>query len=151
MGGGGFLQQARQIVPQAAILITGPLGPFLYQGGTFYDFAGRSLKQDINTILLGIAQKMGIGPGASKGRGRQRQQRFGVIIGRSRSINAIYRLIENLAPSSSTVLIQGESGTGKELIAQTIHQTSQRKGRPFVALNCGAIPGNLMESELFGH
>ena len=153
MGGGGFLHRARQIAPQAAILITSPLSPFLYQGGTFYDFSGPSLKQDINTILLGIAQKMGIAPGLNKDQSRKRKskQRFGVIIGRSEGINAIYRLIENLETSSSTVLIQGETGTGKELIAQTIHQTSPRKNRSFVAINCGAIPANLMESELFGH
>jgi two-component system NtrC family response regulator len=153
MGGGGFLHRARQIAPQAAILITGPLGPFLYQGGSFYDFSGPSLKEDINTILLGIAHKMGMeqGPKGNHGRKPECKESFGVIIGRSRSINEIYGLIENLKESSATVLIQGESGTGKELIAQTIHQTSPRKNRPFVAINCGAIPANLMESELFGH
>jgi len=153
MGGGGFLYQARQIAPQAAILITAPLGPFLYQGGTFYDFSGPNLKQDINNILLGIAHKMGIARGPKENNSRQPEckERFGVIIGRSQSINEIYRLIEKLKESSATVLIQGESGTGKELIAQTIHKNSSRKNRPFVAINCGAIPGNLMESELFGH
>ncbi len=153
MGGGGFLHQARQIAPKAAILVTGPLGPFLYQGGTFYDFSGPCLKRDINTMLSGIAQKMGIAPGQKEKNGPQREckERFGVIIGRSRSINEIYQMIENLKDSSATVLIRGESGTGKELIAQTIHQTSPRKNRPFVAINCGAIPANLMESELFGH
>ena len=153
MGGGGFLHQIRQIAPQVAILITGPLGPFLYQGGSFYEFSGPSLKKDINAILTGIAQKMGMEHGLQKTQRKKskRKQHFGVIIGRSRSINTVYRLIENLKTSSSTVLIQGETGTGKELIAQTIHQTSSRKNRPFVAINCGAIPANLMESELFGH
>ncbi len=60
MGGGGFLQRARQISPQAAILITAPLGPFLYQEGIFYDFSGPNLKQDINAILLSIAREMGL-------------------------------------------------------------------------------------------
>jgi DNA-binding NtrC family response regulator len=153
MGGGGFLYQARQIAPQAAILITAPLGPFLYQGGTFYDFSEPNLKQDINNILLGIAHKMGVArrPKENNSRPLECKERFGVIIGRSQSINEIYRLIENLKESSATVLIQGESGTGKELIAQTIHKNSSRKNRPFVAINCGAIPANLMESELFGH
>ena len=59
MGGGGFFQKARRIAPHAAILITGPMGPFLYQGGGFYEYSGPSLKRDINTILMGIAQKMG--------------------------------------------------------------------------------------------
>ena len=66
MGGGGFLQQARQIAPQAAILITAPLGPFLYQEGIFYDFSGPNLKQDINAVLLSIAHEMGIAQGPEK-------------------------------------------------------------------------------------
>jgi DNA-binding NtrC family response regulator len=153
MGGGGFLQQARQIAPQAAILITAPLGPFLYRGGDFYDFSGPNLKQDINAILLTIVQEMGIScePKKKKPRFRQYRERFGVIIGASKGINDVYRLIEDLKDSCATVLIQGESGTGKELVAQTIHQTSVRRNRPLVALNCGAIPANLIESELFGH
>jgi two-component system NtrC family response regulator len=153
MGGGGFLQQARQIAPQAAILITAPLGPFLYREGIFYDFSGPNLKQDINAILLSIIREMGNahGPEKNKVHPHKHRERFGVIIGRSKGINEVYRLIENLRDSSSTVLIQGESGTGKELVAQTIHQTSSRKNHPFVALNCGAIPENLIESELFGH
>jgi DNA-binding NtrC family response regulator len=153
MGGGGFLQQARQIAPQAAILITAPLGPFLYQEGIFYDFSGSSLKQDINAVLLSIAQEMGIahGPDKNKPRPPKFRERFGVIIGRSQGINDVYRLIDNLKDSCATVLIQGKSGTGKELVAQTIHQTSTRRNHPFVAVNCGAIPENLIESELFGH
>lgn len=154
MGGGGFLHRARKIVPNAAILITAPLGAFLYQNGSFYDFAGSSLKNNINDVLFGILQKVApankVG-GVEKNPPHELKERFGVIIGGSRSINKIYRLIEKLRNSSATVLIQGESGTGKELVAQTIHQTSSRKSGPFVALNCGAIPTNLIESELFGH
>jgi two-component system NtrC family response regulator len=153
MGGGGFLQQARQISPQAAILITAPLGPILYREGSFYNLSGPNLKKDINGILLSISQEMGVSHasrknGASESHSRER---FGIIIGRSKGINAIYRLIDNLKDSCATVLIRGESGTGKELVAQTIHQTGERKAHPFVALNCGAIPANLIESELFGH
>lgn len=153
MGGGGFLHQARQIAPKAAIMVTGPLGPFLYQGGNFYEFSGPSLKQDINAILFGIAQKMGIvcEPKKKETKQSKNKEQFGIIIGRSRSVNKIYRLIENLKDSSATVLIHGESGVGKEIVAQTIHQTSPRKNQPFVAINCGAIPASLMESELFGH
>jgi DNA-binding NtrC family response regulator len=111
------------------------------------------LKEDINGILLSITQKMTNGKASRKKpvRNPEVKERFGAIIGRTESINAIYRLVGNLQGSSSTVLILGESGTGKELIARTIHQTSPRQGRPFVAINCGAIPANLIESELFGH
>jgi two-component system, NtrC family, response regulator AtoC len=153
MGGGGFLQHARHLAPHAAVLITGSLGPFLYQGGDFFEFSGPNLKQDINGILLSITQKMDNGQADRKKTGRRSEckDRLGAIIGRSESINAVYRLIDHLQGSLSTVLIQGESGTGKELIAQTIHQRSSRHNRPFVAINCGAIPANLMESELFGH
>lgn len=153
MGGGGFLHRARQIAPHAAVLITSPLGPFLYQGGTFYDFSGQTLKHNINAILLSIVQKMDRGHGHEENKKRppKSKERFGVIIGKSKGINEIYHLIEQLRDSSATVMIQGESGTGKELVAQTIHQTSTRRNHAFVAINCGAIPANLIESELFGH
>ena len=153
MGGGGFLQQVRRIVPQAALLIVGPFGPFLYQEGRFYELQAPSLKQSINTILLSIAGKMSLGTKSESGAEHviERKERFGVIIGKSEGINDIYRLINNLKDSDVSVLIQGESGTGKELVSRTIYQTSRRKERPFVAINCGAIPPHLIESELFGH
>ncbi len=73
------------------------------------------------------------------------------LIGKSKSLAEIARTIIRIKESSSTVLIRGPSGTGKELIARAIHQHSSRKNRPFVAINCGAIPEGLIESELFGH
>ncbi len=73
------------------------------------------------------------------------------MIGESPKMLALYELIEKVADSDSTVLIQGESGTGKELVAQSIHELSSRKNRNFVPVNCGAIPDELLESELFGH
>ena len=79
------------------------------------------------------------------------QGSFGRIIGNSPSIRAIYRVIEQAAPTSASVLIWGESGTGKELAAQTIHELSPRASFPFVAINCAAIPETLLESEIFGH
>ena len=79
------------------------------------------------------------------------QGSFGRIIGNSPGIRAVYRVIEQSAPTSASVLISGESGTGKELIAQTIHELSPRATFPFVAINCAAIPETLLESEIFGH
>lgn len=76
---------------------------------------------------------------------------FQDIIGHSKSMQDIFKFIERVAPSDISVLISGESGTGKEMVAQAIHQLSPRKGNPFIAVNCGAIPENLMESELFGY
>src|SRR6202167_2104187 len=73
------------------------------------------------------------------------------IIGQSAALQRVLGMVQMLAPTDSTVLIQGETGTGKELIARAVHDTSSRYGRPFVRLNCAAIPFDLLESELFGH
>ncbi len=73
------------------------------------------------------------------------------LIGESASMKEMMDLVERIAPTNSTVLICGESGTGKELLARAIHARSQRADRPFVSINCGAMPGELLESELFGH
>ena len=73
------------------------------------------------------------------------------IIGKDTKMQVIYKLIEDIAPTDATVLIQGESGTGKELVARAIHRRSLRKDKPFVIINCSAYPSTLLESELFGH
>ena len=81
---------------------------------------------------------------------RRLQQRTG-ILGESAAIQEVLVKIEQIAPVSSTVLVQGESGTGKELVAKGIHDLSPRRGKPFIAVNCAAITETLLESELFGH
>ena len=70
---------------------------------------------------------------------------------RSAKMQEIYNLIAKVADTDSTILIQGESGTGKELVARALHFNSNRQHQPFVAINCSALPENLLESELFGH
>jgi len=78
-------------------------------------------------------------------------RRFEQIIGNSPALESVLGQVEQVAPTDSTVLIQGETGTGKELIARAVHNLSARCGRPFIKLNCAAIPFDLLESELFGH
>src|SRR5579862_345065 len=79
------------------------------------------------------------------------ERRFEQVIGNSPALESVLEQVERVAPTDSTVLIEGETGTGKELIAHAIHNLSARCGRPFVRLNCAAIPLDLLESELFGH
>ncbi len=78
-------------------------------------------------------------------------RRFEQIIGNSPALESVLEQVGRVAPTGSTVLVQGETGTGKELIARAIHNLSSRCGRPFIKLNCAAIPFDLLESELFGH
>ncbi|MBZ5701923.1 MAG: sigma-54 dependent transcriptional regulator [Acidobacteriia bacterium] len=77
--------------------------------------------------------------------------RLGELVGESKPMQEVMRIVEMAAPSSASVLITGETGTGKEIVARTIHKLSPRAERPFVAINCSAIPESLMESEIFGH
>ena len=76
---------------------------------------------------------------------------FGDMVGSSEEMREIYTLVEQVAPSSVSVLVTGESGTGKEMVARSIHKLSPRSNQPFIAINCAAVPETLMESELFGH
>ena len=83
--------------------------------------------------------------------GSDKTDAFDGIVGESTKMQDIFRLVERVADSDSTILINGETGTGKGLIAQAIHKQSYRRDQPFISINCGAIPENLLESELFGH
>jgi DNA-binding NtrC family response regulator len=80
-----------------------------------------------------------------------RRYSFAEIIGTSEALQQVFRLVEKVAATTTNILIEGESGTGKELVARAIHHNSPRAERPFVAINCGALPETLLESELFGH
>lgn len=81
----------------------------------------------------------------------EEQFNYGEIIGKSKAMQEVYRTLEKVAPTDSSVLIYGESGTGKELIARAIHKLGLRAGKPFIRVNCGALVESLLESELFGH
>jgi len=94
---------------------------------------------------VGAIQRFGSGDQAPY------ERKFEQVIGNSPALESVLEQVERVAPTDSTVLVQGETGTGKELIAHAIHNLSSRCGRPFVRLNCAAIPLDLLESELFGH
>lgn len=78
-------------------------------------------------------------------------ERFGRLVGKSASMQKLFKLLQRAAKTDATVLVTGESGTGKELVAHAIHTTGERKDKPFIPINCGALPSDLIESELFGH
>ncbi|QQR90383.1 MAG: sigma 54-interacting transcriptional regulator [Myxococcales bacterium] len=79
------------------------------------------------------------------------KDRFGDMIGKNAKLREIYAILEKIAPTDATVVIEGETGTGKEVVARTVHQQSPRREGPFIVFDCGAVPENLIESELFGH
>jgi len=85
------------------------------------------------------------------GKSTEKKNKFGQLIGNDPKMTAVYRIIEDIAKTNSTIRIQGESGTGKEVVAGTIHQLSTRKDKPFVIINCSAYPDSMLESELFGY
>ncbi len=118
-----------------------------------YDYISKPFRQD--EILLTLKKAEERERLASENmRLRQEVEKtysFSNIIGKSDKIQDLFNAIKKVAGVRSTVLLGGDSGTGKELVAKAIHYNSDRKGEPFVAVNCGAIPGNLIESELFGH
>lgn len=118
-----------------------------------YDYITKPIDTSrLRTILANASALLGTRAELEATRRRLRDTgSLGRLSGSSRKMQEIFRLIEMVAPSTASVLITGASGTGKELVARTIHDLSSRKDRPFVAINCAAIPETLMESEIFGH
>lgn len=118
-----------------------------------YDYVAKPFKQD--EVLLALRKAEERESLRRENRALKEQMRaaarFEEMIGQSEAIQAVFRMIEKAAAFDTTVLIQGESGTGKELVARALHARSPRNEGPFVAVNCGAIPATLLESELFGH
>jgi two-component system, NtrC family, response regulator AtoC len=106
----------------------------------------------LKSVLAHVSRQRALRAEVSSLRGELRSLgRFGALIGRSAPMQAVYDLIARVAPTQASVFVTGESGTGKELVAETVHRMSRRREAPFVAVNCGAISPNLIESELFGH
>jgi two-component system response regulator AtoC len=118
-----------------------------------YDYVGKPFKPDEIVLALRKAEERESLRRENRALREQvsRDNQFESILAKSKEMVEIFRTITKIADFKTTVLITGESGTGKELVARAIHARSGRKGGPFVAINCGAIPENLLESELFGH
>jgi DNA-binding NtrC family response regulator len=118
-----------------------------------YDYITKPIDtQRLRTILHNASRLLGARTELEVTRRKLRDSgSLGALVGPSKKMQEIFRLIEMVAPSTASVLITGASGTGKELVARTVHELSPRKNKPFVAINCAAIPETLIESEIFGH
>jgi len=114
----------------------------------FFDF--HTLPFDVSRVQVTLGRAFGMARLRGQGTVHIDQPEH-ELLGDSKSIRELRKLLSKLAPTESPVLIRGESGTGKELVARTLHRQSQRHSKPFVAINCGAIPEHLIQSELFGH
>ncbi|MBK5356029.1 sigma-54-dependent Fis family transcriptional regulator [Pseudomonas sp. TH41] len=114
----------------------------------FFDF--HTLPFDVSRVQVTLGRAFGMARLRGQGTVHIDQPEH-ELLGDSKPIRELRKLLSKLAPTESPVLIRGESGTGKELVARTLHRQSQRHSKPFVAINCGAIPEHLIQSELFGH
>ncbi|HPC36598.1 MAG TPA: sigma-54 dependent transcriptional regulator [Candidatus Marinimicrobia bacterium] len=154
--GNSILEKAHTISPRTFIILTTANASVetaidaLRQGAIDYLIKPLNQRTLLNQINKAIQLREILDENRFLRREIHRQNHIDQIIGESPSIKNIYYLISKVARSSSNILITGRSGTGKELVARAIHQNSPRSNAPFIAINCGAIPDTLFESELFG-
>ena len=157
MNGLDFLKQlGPELRDVPAIVITGKgsdeRNVEAIEAGAFW-YIEKPLKKAVLQALLERALESARNARERESLRRQLREkgRLGELVGESKPMQEVMRIVEMAAPSSASVLITGETGTGKEIVARTIHRLSPRAERPFVAINCSAIPESLMESEIFGH
>jgi DNA-binding NtrC family response regulator len=158
MDGFELLREIRSLYPEMAVILLTGHGSVemalraIQEEGAYHYF---EKPIDLKKLRIVVERAVEYSEARRENEALRRQLRdrgaFGELVGKSHAMRQIYHLIEQVAPSSASVLITGESGTGKELIARTVHNLSPRKDAQFVAINCSAIPETLMESELFGH
>jgi DNA-binding NtrC family response regulator len=153
-----LLTRVRETRPSTAVIMLTGQGSVdaairsVKEEGAFYYFEKPIDMRKLQLVLKRAAEYSGARRENEVLRRQLRQYgAFGEMVGNSHGMREIYTLIEQVAPSSASVLITGESGTGKEMVARSIHKLSHRSDQPFVAINCAAVPETLMESELFGH
>lgn len=152
-----FIQEATRVAPDSAVVLMTGFGSTeiavqALRAGA-YDYLAKPFEMEELVLLLAkLEERERLKEENANLRSAITQRyNFSNIIARSESIKKLFDTVKRLANFSTTVLITGESGTGKELLAKALHHNSPRRGKPFVAINCGAIPEHLMESELFGH
>jgi DNA-binding NtrC family response regulator len=157
MNGIALLEEAQREAPGCSAIVMTAHGAVdtaveAMKKGAF-DYLTKPLERDRLLLVLERAMETVRLRGENRSLRAQLRDRFRLenIIGQHGSMQDVFRLVQKIAPSSTTVLIYGESGTGKELIARALHFNSPRASRPFLAVNCSAIPEPLLESELFGH
>jgi DNA-binding NtrC family response regulator len=152
------LAAARALAPQAVVVVmtaagTIPIAVDAMRAGA-YDFLVKPfapVETLVRAVERALERKRLLERNQFLESRLEQSERFQGIVGDSAPIRRLLSLVDAVAPSDSTVLVLGESGTGKELVARAIHERSQRVGKPFVAINCGAIGEAILESELFGH
>ncbi|HEY5912891.1 MAG TPA: sigma-54 dependent transcriptional regulator [Verrucomicrobiae bacterium] len=152
-----ILKKARELSPPAVVIVITGFGSIetakeAMKNGAF-DYLEKPFKVDEFKLCVQRALSFNavLTESAQLRRELKKKYQFSQIIGSSAKMHAVFKMIERVADTDSTILILGESGTGKELVARALHFNSRRQLAPFVPINCSALPENLLESELFGH
>jgi two-component system, NtrC family, response regulator AtoC len=157
LSGDAVIQEAHSLFPETIVIVMTGYGNIQSAVGAMRNGAYDYLPKPFQLEELVLRVEKGLEEQRLKSENRmlrgelQEKYQFSNLVGNSAAINNIYNLINVVSKKTSTVLIEGETGTGKELIARAIHYNGPRKDQPLVSVNCGAIPSNLLEDELFGH